>query len=113
MQKYLPDYQFVKLPAVYERHIDEKTFNNEREILYKILFDMKNDVQDLKQLVLEIMQKGTSGTEVNENNAQIIQKLYQSVNGMKGEPAKTFNIHGAERDGSEETEEIIEESLAL
>jgi transcriptional regulator with PAS, ATPase and Fis domain len=113
LQKYLPDYQYVKLPAVYERHIDEKTFNNEREILYKILFDMKNDVQDLKQLVLEIMQKGASGTEMNENNAQIIQKLYQSVNGTTSEPAKTFNIHGAERDVIQDTEEIIEESLSL
>lgn len=113
LQKYLPDYLHTKLPVIYERHIDEKTFNNEREILYKILFDMKNDVQDLKQLVLGIMQKGTSSTEVRENNAQIIQKLYQSVNGPKSEPAKSFNIHSSEREVIQDTEEIVEESLSL
>jgi transcriptional regulator with PAS, ATPase and Fis domain len=113
LQKYLPDYLHTKLPAIYDRHIDEKTFNNEREILYKILFDMKNDVQDLKQLVLEIMQKGGTSSEVQENNAQIIRKLYQSVNGLQQDPAKTFNVHSSEREVIQDTEEIIEESLSL
>jgi DNA-binding NtrC family response regulator len=41
LSKYLPDYQSSKLPVVYEKSIDERTFNSEREILYKILFDME------------------------------------------------------------------------
>jgi transcriptional regulator with PAS, ATPase and Fis domain len=61
LSKYLPDYQTTKLPVVYERSIDERTFNTEREILYKILFDMKNDLNDLKGLVVEIMQRQYSG----------------------------------------------------
>ena len=38
LRKYLPDYQPVKLPALYARPVNEQTFNTEREILYKILF---------------------------------------------------------------------------
>ena len=43
LQKYLPDYYPNKLPALYKKDlVDEKTFATEREILYKILFDMKS-----------------------------------------------------------------------
>ena len=40
LRKYLPDYQGIKLPALYERPVNEQTFNSEREILYKVLFDI-------------------------------------------------------------------------
>ena len=33
-------------------------FANEREILYKILFDMRNDITDLKKLTLELLEDG-------------------------------------------------------
>ena len=77
ISKYLPDYQTTKLPVVYEKSIDERTFNTEREILYKILFDMKNDLNDLKGLVAEIMQKGVTSDEVQQNHARTIQRLYK------------------------------------
>ena len=41
LRTYLPDYGGAKLPAVIKRD-EEKSFSSEREILYKILFDMKN-----------------------------------------------------------------------
>ena len=69
IEKYLPDYQPVKLPALYEKPIDEKTFNTEREILYKILFDMKKDMNDLKRLVAEVMSR-RGGTEMAEEHAR-------------------------------------------
>jgi len=114
IQGYLPDYQPVRLPALYDNKIDEKTFNNEREILYKILFDMKTDMQDLKQLVLEIMQKGSVSTEVHENNAQIIRKLYQNEDeDVQREIAKPIHINTDVEPGIQDTEEIVEESLSL
>ncbi len=114
MQRYLPDYQPVRLPALYGNKIDEKTFNNEREILYKILFDMKNDMQDLKQLVLEIIQKGPVSTEIHENNAQIIRKLYQNADDdVQGETAKPIHINTNDEPDIQDTEEIVEESLSL
>ncbi len=112
LRKYLPDYYENKLPALYET-IDQKTFNSEREILYKILFDMKNDVTDLKKLVLELMQHGTTSSEIQQNNAQIIQKLYNSVDPVLHEdiaPGKPFR---ADDSNIQDTEEIIEESLSL
>jgi len=114
LSKYLPDYQPVKLPMIYERAVDERTFNTEREILYKILFDMKNDLNDLKSLVAEIMQKGTESTEVRQNHAQTIQRLYEEAetNDLLKKP-QNISIKRTEDSDIQDTEEIIEESLSL
>ncbi len=114
LRKYLPDYFESKLPVVYDA-VDKKTFASEREILYSILFDMKNDVNDLKKLVLEIMQKGSENAEIQQDNAQIIQKLYQSVEPVVQEdkPGKKFEISRPKGENIQDTEEIVEESLSL
>jgi transcriptional regulator with PAS, ATPase and Fis domain len=43
----------IGLPALLQSDSDKPFFNNEREILYQILFDMRNDINDLKKLVPE------------------------------------------------------------
>ena len=113
---YLPDFYEEKLPALYDTPIDQKTFNTEREILYKILFDMKSDMNDLKKLVLEIMQKGPVESELHENNAHIIQKLYkdEAANLQAANLVKpTIEYTHRSEDTIQDTEEIIEESLSL
>ena len=54
---------------------DSSSFTSEREILYKVLFDMKNDLNDVKKLTLELM-KGESSTDVKEKNQGLIEKIY-------------------------------------
>jgi transcriptional regulator with PAS, ATPase and Fis domain len=111
LRNYLPDYLPVKLPALYEKPVDEKTFNSEREILYKILFDMKTDMNDLKQLVAELMEKGIVDSEIHENNAGIIKKLYQSPEPQ--DPHSPIQANTDENGSIQDTEEIVEESLSL
>ncbi|MFZ5939496.1 MAG: sigma-54 interaction domain-containing protein [Bacteroidota bacterium] len=119
LQSYLPDYQKARLPALYHMEsVSGETFNSEREILYKVLFDMKNDMNDLKKLVLEIMQKGSVSKEVEHENARIIRKLYGSVEEYEEEEEPVFNpVKGVVPDKKAEhivdTEEILEESLSL
>jgi transcriptional regulator with PAS, ATPase and Fis domain len=113
---YLPNFYEEKLPALYDSPLDQKTFNNERELLYKILFDMKNDMNDLKKLVLEIMQKGTVDTDIHENNANIIQKLYQKdlpVVQKDVIAGSNYEVSRHQDEDIQDTEEIIEESLSL
>lgn len=113
---YLPDFYENKLPALYDSPIDQKTFNTEREILYKILFDMKNDMGDLKKLVLDLMQNGSLDEDMHENNARIIKKLYQdesSVLNQNDVAEQSFEIKREEDPVIQDTEEIIEESLSL
>lgn len=114
LSKYLPDYQTTKLPVVYEKSIDERTFNSEREILYKILFDMKNDLNDLKGLVVEILQKGVESDEVQQNHARTIQRLYKSADiANEAVVPQTTNTRRSVDSNIQDTEEIIEESLSL
>jgi len=57
LRNYLPNEDMERLPALFAGHhaLDQKTFNNEREILYQVLFDMKKDMNELKKLVHDIM----------------------------------------------------------
>ena len=72
--EYLP--RVSSLPSVIEnKKKSESDFSNEREILYKVLFDMKNDLNDLKKLTLELMQEGNA-KKVKDENEQLIKKIY-------------------------------------
>ena len=74
LKSYLPGLG-SNLPAVIEEKKKENDFSNEREILYKVLFDMKSDLNDLKKLTLQLMD-GDSGKKVKEENEGLIQKIY-------------------------------------
>lgn len=52
----------------------ESDFSTERDILYKVLFDMKSDLHDLKKLTLELLQNGS--TKVQEVNQNLIKKVF-------------------------------------
>ncbi|TVZ52152.1 sigma-54 interaction domain-containing protein [Dokdonia sp. Hel_I_53] len=73
MHNYLPD-TGSRLPAVIKNK-EQSDFSNEREILYKVLFDMKADLNDLKKLTLELMKNGNT-KDVREENESLIKKIY-------------------------------------
>lgn len=76
LQGYLPESAgSSNLPAVVGQPKSDSDFSNEREILYKILFDMKADLNDLRKLTLELMQNGNS-SKVQESNKNLIQRIY-------------------------------------
>ncbi len=74
LKSYLPT-EGSNLPSVIS---DKKKddFSTERDILYKVLFDMKSDLNDLKKLTLELMKNGNS--KVQDINPNLIQKIYGS-----------------------------------
>ena len=74
LQSYLP-MEGSNLPSVIKDKKGESDFSTEREILYKVLFDMKSDLNDLKKLTLELMQSGNA-KNVQENNQHLIKKIY-------------------------------------
>ena len=74
LRNYLPN-AGQNLPAVISSAKKESDFSNEREILYKVLFDMKSDLNDLKKLTMELMQKGNT-QDVQKDNQGLIQKIY-------------------------------------
>ena len=116
LKTYLPDYDRVKLPAVIKKD-DEKSFSSEREILYKILFDMKSDMNDLKKLVFNLLQRGEVDVAFDESNTRVIKNLFREageniVSNIKDEPEADIALR-KEREDIQDTEEIVEESLSL
>ena len=89
LRNYLPDHH-PHLPTLYNK-AEDATFASEREILYKILFDMRNDVNELKRLMAEIRKDDTS------DETKIYSKPYSKVDSVE----------------IEDTEEVFDESLSL
>ena len=95
LASYLPNMQNTNLPAVIGNTKKEGDFSSEREILYKVLFDMKGDLNDLKKLTLELLNNNDT-SKVQEENQNLIQKIY-----------------GAEETAPSHEEEISEEVIHL
>lgn len=74
LKGYLPNHA-DNLPAVIKNSKSDSDFSSEREILYKVLFDMKSDLNDLKKLTMELMKNGTTN-DVQKKNEGLIQKIY-------------------------------------
>ncbi|MBP2831675.1 sigma-54-dependent Fis family transcriptional regulator [Aquimarina sp. U1-2] len=75
LHSYLPN-MGSNLPAVISSDKKESDFSNEREILYKVLFDMKGDLNDLKKLTMELMQSGNT-QDVQKEHEGLIRKIYR------------------------------------
>ena len=75
LRGYLPDIG-SHLPAVINSSKSKSDFSTEREILYKVLFDMKSDLNDLKKLTMELMKNGNA-QDVQKNNQGLIEKIYR------------------------------------
>ncbi|NCT73313.1 MAG: sigma-54-dependent Fis family transcriptional regulator [Chitinophagaceae bacterium] len=64
LSKYLQPYSSNRLPAVaVNANGSGPEFSNEREILYKLFFDMKKDVTELKRMFLEVLQNPGSAVQ--------------------------------------------------
>ncbi len=76
LNSYLPNASNSNLPAIIDKKKHEGDFSNEREILYKVLFDMKSDLNDLKKLTMELLKTDDNG-KVQEENENLIRKIYR------------------------------------
>jgi len=112
MQMYLPNYENNQLPALY-KGIDNETFASEREILYKILFDMKKDMNDMKKVI----QKLLNGNEIQNNvseSSDFINSFYSNDNFVEESQANNqYNARPEKNLNIQDTEELIEESLSI
>ena len=98
LKQYLPSHS-SNLPVL-RNSSDDASFSTEREILYKILFDMRNDVNELKKLVAEIRRGNNADEEKIYGKVDVIGTAYESS-------TKSLDME------IEDTEAILDESLSL
>ena len=126
LQTYLPK-MGANFPTVLNKNKAQSDFSTEREILYKVLFDMKSDLNDLKKLTMELMKNDNHGN-VQKDNESLIQKIYNKDESLASEketeilslPAKSEKEHPIEIVGNKENDysyidavEAEEETLSL
>jgi transcriptional regulator with PAS, ATPase and Fis domain len=86
--KYLPIHQTSQLPVLASNATAGNDFS-ERDILYKVLFDMKKDLMDLKKIVVDLIDNDNQlNQDFQPENAQLIKKLFQDV----GSPETTIQL---------------------
>ena len=104
LRSYLPDYN-QNLPALVSDRKQESDFANEREILYKILFDMRNDITDLKKLTKELLNEDPSRSE--KSTQVLIDKIYGKSSAEDEAPPTLEIISSEKRDSFEPNPEVV------
>lgn len=66
LKNYLPNNNVTVLPALYKGRQEEETIS-ERDILYKVLFDMKNDIIELRKTVKELSEQRIPASQITDN----------------------------------------------
>lgn len=120
IRKYLPDEADSRFPVLLRESVVGGSGMSEREILYKLLFEMKRDITDMKKVVSEIMQNGQVTRGFQEEHSQLIEKLYedrdlpQVYHGESSLPEDDIDDHHQVVESYEEDQtEVMEENLSL
>ncbi len=113
LKEYLPNYK-TNLPSIISQDKAQMDFANEREIFYKIMLDMRSDINDLKKITLDLMQ---NNGKVQENNEHLIRRIYDDIEQPQTPKENNVEIIPANKtetfQSNYEDTEIVEPSLSL
>lgn len=123
LAQYLPDYGQSHLPMIHNQSQSDSTYASEREIIFKLMLDMKKDMDDLKKLVNNMIQNGGQySAPIVEEPQKETDYFPSDVMDFEHEESQPYNIVGMPtqrqtiaRDETHiiDTQEIKEESLSL
>lgn len=103
LRNYLP--QEKSLPALYSNNSSQDM--SERDILYKVLFDMRKDMNELKRIVLENATNPSHAAQIIKENPN----LFAETQGMKdSEPEPVLLSGSSSEQNTEEVQDITHES---
>lgn len=124
LEKYIPNDLGTNLPAVHRSHhsdefsekVDQEEFKREREILYKILFEMRRDINDLKKLVVEIVNEGPE--HVSLSDKKTITNIFKENGNQEIILSPSVHISPKNHNDNysqdfENSEEVVEENFSL
>ncbi len=116
LRQYLPDTTRPSLPVLYQQN-DEEHFS-ERDLLYKVLFDMKKDITELKKIVIDILDKNPDDITREKTKALLVKHVSDESLSLIHKTDEEMKIVHSEEETTPKEEkfhpsEIIEESLSL
>ena len=120
MRSYLPDHQYSNLPVLSggTGNVSHAEFANEREILYKLFFDMKKDVNELKKMFFDLLQNPSMAqhapvfTNDSSNNIGQLNANNAAGNGNYPQAGAPVILHNAGNNDIHHHEDV-EESLSI
>lgn len=122
LEKYLPNSYARELPVLYSKKEDESL--SERDLLYKVLFDMRKDITELKKAMVEIVHSSSGKPIISEDGEQILSKIDQDYNIIldpleeQANPSASVSYNNDIEDQvfeslNTERAEVVEESLSI
>lgn len=112
LRNYLPGDGSNVLPVLYKKQGEDDKMS-ERDILYKVLFDMKKDIIDLRKAMAEIITKDSSIDESFEHRTSQLIRKYDADMEAQEETIDDFEIQQAVNPNQYQHSEVIEENLSL
>ena len=119
MRSFLPDHNYTRLPVLSSGSggtaVSQSEFANEREILYKLFFDMKKDVNELKKMFFDLLQNPSMAQNAavfnSDSNNNNLKELSTTVSnqGFKQNNAAVI----LRNDNNIQQHEEVEESLSI
>lgn len=116
LRQYLPSGHTSELPVLYK---DKEESISERELLYKVLFDMKKDMTELKKIVLELIENGDDQDNIEQTKALLVKDFGTDLLAPEHQPSPPVKIttpdeiHTSHDIEDFDHSEVIEESLSL
>ncbi|MGE0772144.1 MAG: sigma-54 interaction domain-containing protein [Cyclobacteriaceae bacterium] len=97
------------LPALYQGGASKESIS-EREILYKVLFDLRKDVNDLKKIVLDNATNPAEAARIVKDHAELFEGIHDEVKG-DSQDALVLNLANQSEDsGEDEVQDISHEA---
>ncbi len=121
IHKYLPESRSSNLPVLVNDLKRNQENISERDILYRLLFDMKKDITDLKKIVVELSRHGQISGSFYEENPNLMKSLYKEMDAppminSQSEEDNTGSMddhHQIIDSYEEDTTDYLEENLSI
>ena len=117
LNTFLPEHNHSRLPVLVggNSSVSHTEFANEREILYKLFFDMKKDVNELKKMFFDLIQNPSRtsnghNTSFNQEGNGVKELSSIQGNSSMNNPPVYYRNNG---DNSIQAHEDVEESLSI
>jgi len=115
MQRFLPDHNYSRLPVLAggAGSVSQSEFANERDILYKLFFDMKKDVNELKKMFFDLLQNPNIAQFAEHHAPVFSEQAFTELNNNAAAANSSKPVFLPHNPDAIDHHEDVEESLSI